>query len=136
MTTMVDVPLARRFSSRTVARAFAAFALLASPALFAVPAPALAQTANAKAAVDAAKAAGTVGEQGNGLLGLVKGSADAATTAAVNEINAGRRKVYASTAAKAGVTPEAAGEAAAQVLLSKIPGGQYYKPLGGSWTKK
>ena len=48
--------------------------------------PALAQPANAKAIVDAAKIAGTVGEQGDGLLGLVTGSADAATTAAVNEI--------------------------------------------------
>ena len=51
---------------------------------------ALAQTAEAKAKVDAAKAAGTVGEQANGLLGLVTGSADAATTQAVAEINNGR----------------------------------------------
>ena len=128
---MIDV-----FHSRKIAGAFAAFAMLATPMVLAVPTPALAQPANAKATVDAAKAAGTVGEQGDGLLGFVKGSADAATTAAVNEINNGRRKLYASTAAKAGVTPEAAGEAAAQALVPKIPPGQYYKPLGGSWTKK
>ena len=128
---MIDV-----FHSRKIAGAFAAFAMLATPMVLADPTPAHAQPANAKATVDAAKAAGTVGEQGDGLLGFVKGSADAATTAAVNEINNGRRKLYASTAAKAGVTPEAAGEAAAQALVPKIPSGQYYKPLGGSWTKK
>lgn len=121
--------------SRKLAGVFAAFAFLATPAVLVVSTPAIAQ-ANAKATVDAAKAAGTVGEQGDGLLGLVKGSADAATTAAVSEINNGRRKLYASTAAKAGVTPEAAGEAAAQALVPKIPSGQYYKTLGGSWQKK
>src|SRR5690348_389108 len=69
--------------------------------------------ASAKATVDAAKAAGTVGEQGDGYLGLVKGSADAATTAAVDAINAARKQAFAATAAKTGVTPEAAGEAIA-----------------------
>lgn len=72
---MVDV-----FHSRKIAGAFAAFALLATPAVLVVSTPAVAQ-ANAKATVDAAKAAGTVGEQGDGLLGFVKDSADAATTA-------------------------------------------------------
>ncbi|HVP84444.1 MAG TPA: YdbL family protein [Rhizomicrobium sp.] len=118
--------------------ALAAAALLSAPvlSLSLAPSVAIAQPMSAKATVDAAKAKGIVGEQGDGLLGFVSGSADAATTAAVNEINNGRRKVYAETAAKAGVTPEAAGEAAAQLLLPKIPSGQYYKPLGGSWAKK
>ena len=121
--------------SRAIATAFASFALIAAPAAF-VATPAIAQSAAAKATVDAAKAQGIVGEQGDGLLGFVSGSADAATTAAVDEINAGRRKVFASTAAKAGVTPDAAGEAAAQALFQKRPAGQYFKPLNGSWTKK
>jgi len=118
--------------------ALAAAALLSAPvlSLSLAPSVAIAQPMSAKATVDAAKAKGIVGEQGDGLLGFVGGSADAATTAAVNEINNGRRKVYAETAAKAGVTPEAAGEAAAQLLLPKIPSGQYYKSLGGSWAKK
>ena len=118
--------------------ALAAAALLSAPvlSLSLAPSVAIAQPMSAKATVDAAKAKGIVGEQGDGLLGFVSGSADAATTAAVNEINNGRRKVYAETAAKAGVTPEAAGEAAAQLLLPKIPSGQYYKSLGGSWAKK
>lgn len=92
--------------------------------------------ASAKATVDAAKAAGTVGEQGDGFLGLVKGSADAATTAAVDAINAARKQAFTAAAAKTGVTPEAAGEAIARQQFARIPVGQYYKPIGGGWTKK
>lgn len=90
----------------------------------------------AKAVVDAAKAQGIVGEQGDGFLGLVTGSADAQVAAAVQAINGGRRAVYSQTAAKSGVTPEAAGEATGKLLLERVPPGQYYKPLGGSWIKR
>ncbi len=95
-----------------------------------------ADLAAAKATVDAAKAAGTVGEQGDGYLGLVSGSADAAVSAAVNEINAARKQTFAATAAKTGVTPEAAGEAVAKQQFERMPAGQYFKPIGGGWTKK
>lgn len=131
---------------RGLAGAFAAFALLATPvAVLSVAvlpiaaltaAPASAQSADAKSVVDAAKAKGVVGEQGDGLLGFVAGGGDAATTAAVNDINAGRRKVYAATAAKSGVTPDAAGEATAQILFKKVQPGEFYKPLGASWVRK
>ena len=96
-----------------------------------------ADVAAAKAVVDAAKAAGTVGEQADGFLGFVKGSADGDTTDAVNEINAGRRQVYAQAAAKNGVTPEAAGAAAFQsVIMAKIKPGEFYKPSSGGWVRK
>ena len=110
---------------------FAALALL--PALVQ---PAFADLASDKAKVDAAKAAGLVGEQADGYLGFVKGSADAATTSAVNAINAARGNVYAQTAAKTGVSKDAAGQATGVQLIAKLPAGQYYKPLGGNWTKK
>jgi uncharacterized protein YdbL (DUF1318 family) len=97
---------------------------------------ALAQSAAAKATVDAAKAAGVVGEQADGFLGLVAGSADPAVTAAVAEINAGRAQTYKDIAAKTGVSVAAAGEATAQQLISRLPPGGYYKPLGGSWARK
>ena len=97
--------------------------------------PAFADLASDKAAVDAAKAVGKVGEQADGYLGIVAG-ADAATTTAVNDINAGRRDVYNQTAAKSGVTPDAAGQATGAQLIARTPPGQYIKPLGGSWTKK
>ena len=104
--------------------------------LFVGASPAFADLASDKAAVDAAKAAGAVGEQGDGYLGYVKGSADAGTTAAVTAINAARADVYAQTAAKSGVTRDAAGQATGAQLLAKVPAGQFYKPLGGAWTKK
>ena len=97
--------------------------------------PAFADLASDKAAVDAAKAAGTVGEQADGYLGIVSG-ADGTVTAAVNSINAGRRQVYTQTATKSGVTPDAAGQATGAQLIAKTPAGQYIKPLGGAWTKK
>jgi uncharacterized protein YdbL (DUF1318 family) len=114
-----------------------ALALAALPATAILGAvPALADLASDKAAVDAAKAAGTVGEQADGYLGFVKGSADAATTAAVADINAARRVLYANTATKSGVTPEAAAQATGAQLLGKVPPGEYFKPLDGGWTKK
>ncbi len=113
-----------------------ALTLAAVPMTALMSQPAFADLASDKAKVDAAKAAGTVGEQGDGYLGYVNGSADAATTAAVSAINAGRANVYRQTAAKSGVTPEAAGQATGAQLLAKVPAGQFYKPLGGSWTKK
>ena len=103
----------------------------ASPAFVA---PAMAQSE--KAIVDAAKAAGTVGEQADGYLGFVNGSADGATTAAVNDINAGRADVYAQTAAKSGTTREAAGQATGAQLIARTPGGQFVKSLGGGWSRK
>jgi uncharacterized protein YdbL (DUF1318 family) len=110
--------------------------IFAAAVLLLLATPAFADLASDKAAVDAAKAAGTVGEQADGYLGFVSGSADATVTAAVNEINAGRRGVYSQTAAKSGVTPDAAGQATGAQLIGKVPGGQYFKPIGGAWTKR
>jgi uncharacterized protein YdbL (DUF1318 family) len=104
-------------------------------AVVAAPSLSFAQSQAAKATVDAAKAAGKVGEQGDGYLGIVA-DADTALRAAVAEINAGRKQVYSDTAAKTGVTVEAAGEATARQLIARVPAGQMFKPLGGSWTKK
>jgi uncharacterized protein YdbL (DUF1318 family) len=54
----------------------------------------------------------------------------------VNEINSARSETYRQTAAKTGVTPEAAGQAVAIQLQGRMPAGQYFKPLGGSWVQK
>lgn len=98
--------------------------------------PAGAANPNPKAIVDAAKAQGIVGEQADGYLGLVHGTASPAITAAVTQINAGRAAVYRSTATKTGVSVAAAGQATAQQLFARMPAGEYYKPLGGGWKKK
>jgi uncharacterized protein YdbL (DUF1318 family) len=97
--------------------------------------PALADVASSKAAVDAAKAQGVVGEQADGFVGIVSGG-DAALRAAVAELNAGRAAAYRDAAAKTGVTPDAAGQATARQLIARLPAGQYYKGDGGAWTKK
>jgi len=104
-------------------------------ALLTLSTPAFADLAADKAVVDAAKAAGHVGEQADGYLGIVAG-ADGTVTAAVNAINAGRREVYTQTATKSGVSPDAAGQATGAQLIAKVPPGQFFKPLGGAWTKK
>ncbi len=96
---------------------------------------AVAQSAAAKATVDAAKAAGTVGEQADGFLGIVAGG-DTALRASVTEINTGRAAAYKDIAAKTGVTPEAAGQATAKQLYSRLAPGQYWRPLDGGWMKK
>jgi len=108
---------------------------IAAAALMLAATPVLADAAGDKAAVDAAKAAGVVGEQGDGYLGIVS-TADAAVTAALNNINNGRANVYADAAAKSGVTRDAAGQATGATLIARVPAGQYYKPLGGAWTRK
>jgi uncharacterized protein YdbL (DUF1318 family) len=113
----------------------ATLAVPVTAALTAVPAFA-ADAAAAKAVVDAAKARGEIGEQGDGYIGLVAPTVGADVRGAVAEINAGRAAVYRDTAAKTGVTPEAAGQATARQLLERLPGGQYYKPLDGAWTRK
>jgi uncharacterized protein len=128
--------MSAHFRSSIHALAFGA-ALVAAPLGLCVGvSPAFADLAQDKSVVDAAKAKGIVGEQGDGYLGFVKGSADAGTTAAVTEINAARADTYRQTAAKTGVSPEAAGQAVAIQLQARIAAGQYFKPLGGSWVQK
>lgn len=98
--------------------------------------PAAADIATSKATVDAAKAAGKVGEKNDGFLGAVT-SLDAATQAAVDEINAGRREVYGQAAAKNGVSIEAAGQSAfVNVILPKLHAGEYYQDASGNWVRK
>jgi uncharacterized protein YdbL (DUF1318 family) len=108
---------------------------IAVAALMLAATPVLADAASDKAAVDAAKAAGVVGEQGDGYLGIVS-SADATVTAAVTNINAGRAQVYADAGAKSGAGREAAAQATGAQLIARAPAGQYIKPIGGTWTKK
>jgi uncharacterized protein YdbL (DUF1318 family) len=111
--------------------------LLAGAAAVGLAGVAVAQTADAKARVDAAKAAGIVGEQADGFLGFVTAAADPALKAAVAEINAGRAQLYRQAAAKNGVSPEAAGAAAFEtVVKAKLKAGEFYKPAGGGWVRK
>ena len=99
--------------------------------------PATADVASSKAAVDAAKAQGTVGEANTGFLAFVSGSGDASVKAALDEINAGRRDVYGQAAAKNGVSIEAAaGSAYTNIILPKVKSGEYYQDANGAWVRK
>jgi uncharacterized protein len=98
--------------------------------------PARADLAASKALVDRAKAQGLVGEQADGYLGFVRAANDPALSAAVQEINAGRRQAYQEVAQKTGTPVEAAAEATGKTLVAKTPPGQFHKPLGGSWLQK
>jgi uncharacterized protein YdbL (DUF1318 family) len=113
---------------------------LALAAAIVPAAPALAQSnaelAAAKSVVDAGKARGIVGEQGDGLLGFVSASSDTQLNAAVATINAGRADAYRQIAAKTGVSEINAAQAAAQQVISRLPSGYYYRPLDGGWTRK
>ena len=110
-------------------------ALVGAAALVAMPASA--DIASSKAAVDAAKAQGIVGEANTGFLAFVSGSGDASLKAAVDEINAGRRDVYGQAAAKNGVSIEAAaGSAYTNIILPKVQPGEYYQDANGAWVRK
>jgi uncharacterized protein YdbL (DUF1318 family) len=119
-----------KYNMRKLSIALAALALVSGAGSVA-----LAQSAGAKAVVDAGKAQGQVGEQADGFLGVVTdGGPD--LRAAVAEINAGRAQAYRDAAAKTGVSPAAAGEATARQLFARLPAGAYYKPASGAWTRK
>jgi len=106
-------------------------------AALALPVAAIAQSAQTKATVDAAKSAGIVGEQADGFLGFVVAAADPAIKSAVAETNEGRAELYRQAAVKNGVTPAAAGAAAFEaVVKGKLRPGDYYRPAGGAWVRK
>jgi len=99
--------------------------------------PAAAVAMDAKSVVDAAKTAGVVGEQADGLLGFVKPSSDPGLKGAVQEINEGRAALYRQAAAKNGVSVDVAGASAyTAVVQGRIKPGEYYKPANGGWMVK
>ena len=99
---------------------------------------ALAQTAQQKSMIDAAKVEGVVGEQADGYLGVRTPSAVSADLrAAVTATNDGRRRVYAQGAAEAGTTTEvAAARMFESQLLPRIATGQWYRDAQGQWVQK
>jgi uncharacterized protein len=131
MTRILRKSILARVLAMSLAIAGGAFMSVMLPSI-----PATAQTPAQKSAVDAAKAAGTVGEQGDGYLGFVTPSTDPMLAAAVAAINAGRKQVYQEIAMKTNVSEQAAGEATAQQLFTRLPAGQYFRPLNGAWTRK
>jgi uncharacterized protein YdbL (DUF1318 family) len=108
-----------------------AAALAAAVALVLLIAPA-AQAAD----LDSAKAAGQIGEQRDGLLGLVKADAPADVKALVASVNAKRKEAYAKIAKKNGTTPAAVAALAGEKAIAKTAPGHYIQNASGAWVKK
>jgi len=100
-------------------------------ALVALAGPAAAQTP----AIDAARAAGIVGERFDGYLGFAA-SPTAAVRSQVTSINIRRRSLYSNLAARRGVSPAEVGITAGCQLLARVGVGQTYLLSDGAWRRR
>jgi uncharacterized protein YdbL (DUF1318 family) len=97
---------------------------------------AYAQAQSAKTIVDAAKSAGKVGETAAGYLEAVNGqSLDAATAAAMREVNIGRKAVYTRLARDQGVKTEVVAALTGEKQIEKAARGEFVLKASG-WQKK
>ena len=85
--------------------------------------------------IDAAIAAGEVGERIDGYLGVV-GTADAATVRKVQDINNRRRAVYEQTAKDNNTTVQIVAQLAGEKQIAKLQPGQFYMDDSGRWQAK
>jgi uncharacterized protein len=104
--------------------------LLAAIALFLSP-PALAQTP----AVNAARAAGQVGERYDGYVG-VAAPVSAAVRSQIANINIQRRALYSRLAASRSVSPQDVGITAGCQLLARVAVGGAYMLADGVWRRR
>ncbi len=100
-------------------------------ALIALAGPAAAQTP----AVDAARAAGIVGERFDGYLGFA-GNPTPVVRSQVASINIRRRSLYSNLAARRGVSPAEVGITAGCQLLARVGVGQTYLLSDGAWRRR
>jgi uncharacterized protein YdbL (DUF1318 family) len=114
-----------RLSIRATLAALAVTAAVVTPALAQQRDPAYA----------AARAAGTVGEQPDGYLGIV-GNADPALQRLVDDINIKRRAAYADGAQKNNATLEAYAAAAGCNLIQRTAPGEKYRAPDGAWQTR
>lgn len=119
--------------TRTASSVLAAFAALAmAGAGIGAAGIAQAQTSPLAQAI----AAGTVGEQSDGYLGIA-GAASAEVRSEVDALNIKRRALYTDLAAKRGVTvSDAAAATGCQTLAARVKPGQVYRITGGPWQTK
>ena len=85
--------------------------------------------------LDDAKAAGWVGEQPNGYLGVVPG-APASAQVLVSDINAKRQAKYASVASSQGTTLQAVEIVAGEKLIGRARPGEFVMTASGQWVRK
>ena len=92
--------------------------------------PATAQTP----AVDAARAAGVIGERYDGYVG-VAAPVSSAVRSQVARINIQRRALYSNLAARKGATPQDVGITAGCQLLARVAAGQAYMLADNAWRR-
>ncbi len=112
----------------------ALFATLAMGVSLAFAAPAMAQDA----ALNQARAAGQVGEQADGYLGVVPGAqVSADVRARVDQNNIRRRALYTQRATDRGATVnEMAAAVACEIFQGRIAVGERYRDQGGQWRQR
>jgi uncharacterized protein YdbL (DUF1318 family) len=96
-----------------------------------VSVPVLAQTPG----VNAARAAGAVGERYDGYLG-VAGPVPAAVRSQIASVNIQRRSLYSRLAASKGVSPQDVGVTAGCQLLARVGVGESYLLGDGTWRRR
>lgn len=106
--------------------------LLLTAALIGLAAPAVAQRDPAYAA---ARAAGQVGEQPDGYLGVV-GAGSAQLRALVSNINIQRKSAYTQKASASGATIEQLAFTSGCNLIAQTKAGEKYKTPGGTWATR
>ena len=105
--------------------------MAAAAAVAAWSSAAIAQTP----AVEAARAAGTVGERYDGYLG-VAAVTPAAVRSQIAAINIRRRALYSRLAASKGVSPQEVGITAGCHLLARVAPGEVYLLAGTGWRRR
>ena len=101
-------------------------------AMLAGAAPAAAQTP----AVEAARAAGQVGERFDGYLGIAVPVVAVVVRSQVATINIQRRSLYSNLAASKGVSPSDVGVTAGCQLLARVAVGETYLWNDGVWRRR
>ena len=101
-------------------------------AMLAGAAPAAAQTP----AVEAARAAGQVGERFDGYLGIAVPVVAVVVRSQVATINIQRRSLYSNLAASKGVSPSDVGVTAGCQLLARVAVGEAYLWNDGVWRRR
>ena len=99
--------------------------------MLALAAPAAAQTSG----LNAARAAGLIGERYDGYIG-VAGNATATVRSQVASINIQRRKLYSNLAARRGASPQEVGLTAGCQLLARVSVGEAYLLGEGGWRRR
>ncbi len=85
--------------------------------------------------VDAARAAGTIGERYDGYIGIVS-PVSGQIRSQVATLNIRRRSLYSSLAARKGASPQEVGITAGCQLLARVQVGQAYLLADGVWRRR